>query len=458
MKKSDLPFGSEFSPAQIDLSWLLDLAAEHGGDWHAFEAAVREEYFRTPERSEYNQKKLANNTKLSMQAYGIIDGDANLTEFGQELYATRDQPGLLSEGLGRHILLNLHGLNLVQCVLDMQLAGQTVELTGLREWLEERGVHFPRGGKHPSILRLWLERAGVFYPGGWRVNRARLDDLLGVGMEEVEALSNLNAEQRSFLKALVNLTDLGPFQSNQIEQLARATYGTRFNEKTLPKDVLHPLRDQGFITLERGERTPGGRGGKPSLVTPTEKLRAEVLAPILAQLEQQIRPDLRAYLRRPLAEIKAELSDPSKHVRGLALEALAIRLMRLIDLQYVATRLRASSTGGAEVDVIFESARLVFSRWQVQCKNCDRVSLEDVAKEVGLTHMLKSNVIIIVSTGKVGPEARKYANRIMADSNLAIAMVDRDDLDTILATPPAIVAVLNREAHHAMELKKLEME
>ena len=39
--------------------------------------------------------------------------------------------------------------------------------------------------------------------------------------------------------------------------------------------------------------------------------------------------------------------------------------MRLIDLTYVATRLRGGVTGGAEVDLIFESARLVFSRWQI---------------------------------------------------------------------------------------------
>ena len=76
---------------------------------------------------------------------------------------------------------------------------------------------------------------------------------------------------------------------------------------------------------------------------------------------------------------------------------------------------RAQITGGAEVDLVFESARLVFSRWQVQCKNTARVSLDDVAKEVGLTHFLKSTVIVMISTGDIGAEARRYANRIMAD-------------------------------------------
>ena len=72
----------------------------------------------------------------------------------------------------------------------------------------------------------------------------------------------------------------------------------------------------------------------------------------------------------------------------------------ILGMDYIATRLRnISATGGAEVDLIFHSSRLVYSRWQVQCKNTARVALDDVAKEVGLTHFLKSNVIVMVSTG-----------------------------------------------------------
>lgn len=131
--------------------------------------------------------------------------------------------------------------------------------------------------------------------------------------------------------------------------------------------------------------------------------------------------------------------------------------MRLIDLTYVATRLRGAATGGAEVDVIFESARLVFSRWQIQCKNTDRVSLDDVAKEVGLTHLLKSNAVVMVSTGRISDDARRYANTIMTGSNLCIVMVDGQDLAGIETRPAAIVDVFNREARRAMELKKLDL-
>ena len=73
MRRSDLPFGSEFSPSQIDLQVLLELAHEHGADWRAFEAAGRDRCFSTHETSDDNKAKLANNTKLSLRAYGLID-------------------------------------------------------------------------------------------------------------------------------------------------------------------------------------------------------------------------------------------------------------------------------------------------------------------------------------------------------------------------------------------------
>jgi site-specific DNA-methyltransferase (cytosine-N4-specific) len=131
--------------------------------------------------------------------------------------------------------------------------------------------------------------------------------------------------------------------------------------------------------------------------------------------------------------------------------------MRLLDMTYVATRLRGTATGGAEVDLIFESSRLVFSRWQVQCKNTAHVSLDDVAKEVGLTHLLKSNVIVAVGTGDIGPAARRYANKVMTDSNLCIVLLDKHDITAIEMNPATIVDAFNREAAHAMRLKKLEL-
>jgi len=455
IRRSDLPFGSEFSPSQIDLTRVLEMADEHGGDWKAFEAAVRSEYFDSHKTSAYNRGKLANNTKLGMIAYGLIDRDANLTEFGRRLHGIRGNEDALHEELARHILLNLHGMNLVQCVLDIQAAGETVDLLKLRHWLEERGIQFPRGGKHPSMMRLWMEKAGVF-SSGWRVDEIRLREVLGTSTEEIEVLATFTPEQKAYLKTLSNMGGPGPYLSNDVEKLAAATFGMKFNEKNLPKQVLYPLESAGYVALTRGTKK-AGRGAKPFMVTPTDKLATDLITPLLEQMEKQTQSDLRPLLRKPLAEILKEMKAKRKHIRGLALEALAFKLMRLLDMTYVATRLRGTATGGAEVDVIFESSRLVFSRWQVQCKNTSRVALDDVAKEVGLTHFLKSTVIVIVTTGDVGPEARKYANKIMTDSNLCVVMVDGQDIDAIVKTPPAIVDVFNREAKQAIKLKAIEL-
>lgn len=453
-QRSDLPFGSEFSPSQVDLPVLLDLAVIHDGDAEALQFAIQTRFFSTHGGGNAkNQRTLAMNCRLGMKAYGLIDRDARLTEFGLELHSLRSHEQKLYEVLARHILLNLKGMSLVQCIRDMTAAGEEVNLTSLREGLSERGIHYPPGGKHPSMMRLWLEKAGVFVGSRWQIDELRLRTVSGADPADFGVLSHLTTEQRTFLQALVNTGVTDPQPANGIARLATATYGVKFPEKSLPKLVLNALIDAGYITAAK---TTEGRGAKPFLVAPTSKLVAEVVMPLLDQLRDQVDPKLLDLLRRPLSGILSELDSADRHVSGLALEALAFKLMRLLDIGYVATRLRAQATGGAEVDLIFESARLVFSRWQVQCKNTSHVSLDDVAKEVGLTHFLKSNVIVVVSTGDIGPEARRYANKIMTDSNLCIVMIDHADLNRIQADPTSVVDAFKREAQHAMTLKKLE--
>lgn len=399
MDKNELPFGSEFSPSQIDLVTMLGLAKDNSGDRTNLQLAIRQKYFNDKEdRSEHNSKTLASNARLAMQKYGILDDACTLTEIGKILLAAKDDEKLMYAELAKHILANLNGMAFVTCLQDMEVAGEKIDNIKLRKWLEERGITFPRGGKHPNIMRLWLEKAGVLK--AWRVDEKRLNEILGLTGDDVQALLHLTAEQSAFLKTLANIDTTSPLPSNQIEKLASVTYGVTFNEKFLPKNVLYPLQEAGFITLERGTKA-GGHGAKPFLVSVTEKFSVDILLPLVEQSEKLVNEDLRPFLRKPLTEILLELSDSSIHVKGLALEALAIKLMQLVGLDYLKTRLRGTSTAGAEVDVLFESSRLIYSRWQVQCKNTSTVSLDDVAKEVGLTHMLKSNVIVIVSTGSV---------------------------------------------------------
>lgn len=458
---SDLPFGSEFSPSQIFLPRLLELVKENEGDPKALEASILAEYFSKhaalsvdEEAGSYNRGKLANNCKLGLIAYGIIERDARLTDVGESLHALRGDEATLYDALARHILLNLHGMTLVQCLQDMVASGDEITLDTLRTALAERNIHFPRGGKHPSMMRLWLAKAGVIVGSRWQVNPIRLRSVLGTDPSEFPLLARFTSQQKAFLLALANTGVPDPQPANEIARLAEATYGVRFPDKSLPKEVLNALVASGYI---EATKTTGGRGAKPFMVRPTAKVQVDVIAPLLEQLKNQLDPKLLDLLTKPLGTILNEVMAEDKYVAGLGLEALAFKLMRTLGMDYTATRLRASATGGAEVDLIFHSARLVFSRWQVQCKNTARVALDDVAKEVGLTHFLKSNVIVMVTTGDIGGEARRYANKIMTDSNLAIVMIDRADLEAVKLNPAYLVDAFRREAEHAMLLKRIDM-
>ena len=457
MQRRSLPFGSEFSPKQIDLARLLELAYQHRGNRNALQDAIRKAYFDQRQISDQNKHTLAMNTRISMQQYGIIDENIQLTTLGEQLYNLRQNHKLMYDTLAKHILIHLNGLAFVQCILGMQAAGEKITLESLRKRLPEYGIDFPSAGRHASTLKLWLKQAGVFIDD-YRVDQARLQELLGMSASDIEVLASLTPEQRAFIKAFCNAYNGEPLLSNKVARLASETYGLTLSEKNLPKSVLYPLQNEGFITLQTSARSQG-RGAKPFYVAPTDKLRCQVLEPLLKQLEGQLPQRVLRALRKPLSDIINEVKNASTtSQRGTALEALALRLMRIIDLTYEATRLRNPETGFAEVDLLFYSTRLVYSRWQVQCKNTNKVRVDDIAKEVGLHEVLKTNVIVIVTTGKITKDAQEYASRIMDRSNLAIVCIDGKDLQRIARDPTSIVDVFRREAEYAMRIKTSSLE
>ncbi len=109
------------------------------------------------------------------------------------------------------------------------------------------------------------------------------------------------------------------------------------------------------------------------------------------------------------------------------------------------------------MDVVVEGERFIFSRWQIQCKNTSRVSIDDVAKEVGLAFHLKSNVVMVVTSGQFSRDARGYANSIMQTTNLNVILLDRSDLSLLSKDLSRIVELLDREARHAVAIKRIEV-
>lgn len=453
MTKSDIPFSSEFSPSIVELQRALELAVDNAGDVTAIESAYRREWFESRKTTDANKRKLAMNVRLGLQNYGLLGRDGHLTEVGKSILNAATDTSRY-EILGKHILLNLNGSVFVQTIREMQMAGETITLPSLRKALETRGIHTSPANKSMSIMKLWLAKAGVFKAGrGYEVDVARYESLIGLGTADIVALADLPKPQRAYLMALAAIVDRRPVMAGDVRKLAEQAFGGQYNEKQLPKDVLYPLRDAGFITLQR----TGGRG-KPFLVEATTKFDADVLTPLLSQYDLAVTPGLLAMIRRPLSEIVAELGSQDKHIKGLALEALAFRIMWLIGLRYQGTRVTGAETAGAEVDLIFDSLILAYNRWQIQCKNTGRVSLDDVAKEVGLASFLKTTAITVVSTGKISRTARQYANSIMGSSNLAIILMDEHDIESILKDPTSILVILYREAEHACQLKPLRLD
>ena len=231
-----------------------------------------------------------------MIAYSVLHRDGTLTDFGERLLSLKKSPEKMYEVFARHILLNLKGLIVIQTVQDMQARGERVNLRKLREWLQERGIHFPRGGKHPSIMRLWLGKADVVTSVDWQTDVNRLEEIIGVSGDTIDELSMFTTEQKAFLKALSNMGETEPHWSNDIEKLASTVYGVKFDEKNLPKTVLYPLEEAGHISLERGTKKPG-RGAKPFKVSLTNKMKSELVSPIIECLESQVYPELRPMLR-----------------------------------------------------------------------------------------------------------------------------------------------------------------
>jgi DNA modification methylase len=155
-----------------------------------------------------------------------------------------------------------------------------------------------------------------------------------------------------------------------------------------------------------------------------------------------------------LAEIVADIKqkgDPNKS--GKALEVLAVRLCQMLDLNFMGLRETDEEiTAGGEIDAMMHSTRLIYSRWQVQCK-IGKISYEAVAKEVGMQVVTLANVILIVSTGSATESAQSFRERIIRTSNLNIIFIDGSDLQKIIKDNSVLVEILRKQAQDALSLK-----
>ena len=450
---STLPFGTQFSPNQIKLPQLLQLVANsEGDDSSPLIEAIANTFFGDKPQSQ--RHTMAGNCKNSLVSYGILEsgGGIRFTEFGRQLHnITDEQEQCLA--LVKHMLTNLNGMILIDTLRSMNRNGERITKETVVNRLNSKGFDLSPTSNNVPVMKLWLNEAGVLQ--SWRIDERRLNELIELTEAEYVLLKTLSSEQYYFLRALCN-TDAREYQrAADIRNLATATYGIRFGQSNFSQAVIQPLQQKCLIDVQR---TTEGHGARTPLVKVTELTKREIITPLLCQLEGKTSSEVIEYLQKPLAELYLDINSDNTYLKGLALEAFAIKIMQIIGLDFVETRLKGNETAGAEVDVLLDSSCLLYTRWQVQCKNTSRVSLDQIAKEVGLSHVLRTNAIVVMTTGRISDSARTYANQIMRTTNLCIIMLEGPDVDAIVAEPTKILDIFNRESLNAKQIKVFEEE
>ena len=248
--------------------------------------------------------------------------------------------------------------------------------------------------------------------------------------------------------------DGAAYKASDIRSHAEAIAGRRFDRANLPKTFLEPLRDAGLITYASG----GTQGGKSAILTTTDKFKSHLLQPFIENTVSSLDATLTAYYTKPVKEIYEELDSKSPHIKGRALEAYAIHVMRLLGLRFVAWRKRAKEeTGQAEIDVVMAGLLGgVATRWQIQCKNkpSGNISLEDIAKEVGLTPLTKATHILIIANCQATSDAKVFATETMKTSPLTIIILEEMDFQRIRGNPASIATIIAEKSKEIEKIKR----
>lgn len=455
-------YGDQFEPSKTPLVELLELCATHESDRASLQNALRTSFFeghgKDPAARDDNSTKMAMNCLLSLNAYGLIQlrekgKSYGVTGLAKSLLAKKDSLEQLYQEFAIHILKNLEGLLLTRLIENIRARGERVTLEYLGEELNDLGRKIPPNSTYISTMRTWLAQAGVFRSTGYEVNWDVIYDLLNVDKDIIDELYQLSPEQKHFLLSLVNLDVKDFMPSNNVAKHTRSLYKIRLTTKNLVKDILEPLEELGLIALRK---TTTGRGAKPHDVKLTAKGTNEILKPLVENLAQ-LTELTSTELNRTFDDVVNDLTSEDKHIKGRALELLSVWIIRLLGLRFSAWRLRHyQSTGGGEVDVMAASDKIVYNRWQIQCKNQKAaVGIEVIAKEVGLTFLTKADIVMVVTTSQFAKEAVNYANQVNDNTRYYIILLEGEDIQRIVADRTRIVDILNLKARRTFAKREL---
>jgi len=431
------------------------MAVKQSGNFEELRKAVVEKPVRI---KPYDSQPTHRMKSLPLEAgvqYGLLtEHTYQATDLAKQL-ATLEEPEIY-EVFAHHILLNLNGLRVVEAT--QQMTQDRLEITGdtLCQYLTDQGFRVTVHNTAINTMRMWLAMADLFPKGKgkdmWIPRRAVKEKLLGMSDDMIGSLASFSEEQRAFLRTLCNLRSEGWVAAAEVRDIAETTFGVRFGRASLPKEVLEPLKQAELIEYE----TRGTKSGKTSQLKVTQKFNLDVLKRFLDSAVKNLDSALTAYyLKRP-EDIFASLNSDDKFVKGQALEALSIYVMRLLGLRFRGWRKRAKDTGYSEVDALLSG---MFgglpTTWQVQCKNTPKasVSLEDIAKEVGLLPLTNATHILVVSTGIFTDAAERYAEEIMLKCPVSIFLLNNYDMEAIKKKPTYISSVIKNKGQAIQDLR-----
>jgi DNA modification methylase len=448
-----IPYTQQFAPEQTPLLRLLAIIRQHEGRASKLREAIGSAFFKRTKSPE----KMAKNTLIALRNYGILSSDCALTVFGARLLELQGDAKAVHEELAKHALLNLDGVMLVETLREMKQANMEFSLVSLTKELRQRGFDVSDNSSDLSGVLGWLRAAGVL--ADYDVVEEVYGRIVGSAPKTIDALKNLAPDQINFLRAMtaLSVTDWTPYSGvvGHAEMLYPGQVS--YNWKEIDRTILQPLSKAGFIEVrKRLKSTSGARGGKTADVRPTERFNSEVAEPILEPMYRAAGyRKVREIRSIPFAKIVEDVRQrKDADARARALEILAIRVCQLLDLDFMGWRETDEViAAGGEVDGFMHSARLVYSRWQIQCKASEKVAIDALAKEVGISEISLANVILIVSTGRLTDGAETYRRKIVSTKPLNIAVVDGRALDEIAKSPASITSILSGQAQDAMKIK-----
>ncbi|NCR07740.1 MAG: site-specific DNA-methyltransferase [Microcystis aeruginosa LG13-11] len=454
-------YGDQFSPKQFQVSELVQLCSDCLPDRRVLQDEIAKRYYAGHSSQNDLQKgenhgKLAMNTFLSLRAYKLvesIDGDDwqyRLTDIANEILDNQQDSETVFTIFARHILVNLTGMSLIKAIEAINSRGDKPQLEIIAYELQEMGYSLSTNCTYVSTMRQWLQEAKVLEKS-YEINWDRVYDLLELDRDYIDELYTLSSEQKYFLLAMLQMAITELTEWNKITRYATSVYKIRFPSKSFVQDIIQPLVKVGLIATEK---TTGGRGAKPNLVKLTEKSQLELLSRLLQSISD-ITEISQTELNRSFEDVVNDLDNPDKHIKGKALELLAIWMIRLTSLRFTKWRKRDYETGQGEVDVLAASDRFVYHRWQIQCKNTKRVDVEVLAKEVGMTFVTGSDVVMIVTTGEFTRDAFQYAYRMMEVSRYYMVLIQKEDIDAIKQDRTNIIKILDRRARRVFAKKEL---